>query len=147
MLPVTYVLLQVICCIAGIWSSCALTSPIKYCTASCWWNLRLNSAVEKFLAGTGKTYTLRAIIDSLNASLNMLICAATGLSSIVLSEGLDDHPPATVHSSFGLMDGRLDDCVIMLFHLCTRRLLLHIYQHFHNITSFSCHKTHFYLCG
>lgn len=61
--------------------------------------------------GTGKTYTLGRIIKGLNelkSDTNILICGATGLSSLVLKESLPhgSQTVTTVHNTFGLMDGR-----------------------------------------
>ena len=53
--------------------------------------------------GTGKTHTLKHIIQKLAG--NVIVCASTGLSSVILSDGLQMQAK-TVHSLFGLMDGR-----------------------------------------
>lgn len=54
--------------------------------------------------GTGKTYVLKEIINSLKG--NVVVCAATGISGVILSEGLASHQVSTLHYTFGLMDGR-----------------------------------------
>mgnify|MGYP001792239431 FL=1 len=60
-------------------------------------------------SGTGKTHALSAIIRQLHIKgKNLIVCGATGLSSIVLKEsiGIADIKVQTVNSAFGLMDGR-----------------------------------------
>ena len=50
------------------------------------------------VAGTGKSHTLRVIVEALKTK-NIIVCAPTGLSSLIVNG-------STIHSTFGLMDGR-----------------------------------------
>lgn len=60
--------------------------------------------------GTGKTYALAEVIKKLvDQKKEVILCGATGLSSIVLKEKigiLENVSVTTVHSAFGLLDGR-----------------------------------------
>ena len=72
--------------------------------------------------GTGKTHTLKHIIQQLAG--NVLVCASTGLSSVILSDGLQMQAK-TVHSLFGRMDGRLVHVYIIGI---LKRVLIHTHS-------------------